>query len=362
LSKNSGKKNEEIEEVQPEQELHEEPLSIPQEEQRTFYRKKYEDIMDIEGIGPSTKHKLQELGFSTIESLATASVHELTKEEGIGEDIALKLIHEARKTVSLGFITADEMMQIRDSKKYLTTGCSNIDALLKGGVETESITEFYAEFGGGKSQICHQLAVTVQLPLEKGGLNGRALYIDTEDVFQPKRCIQIGERFGLNAEKVLDNIIIAEAYTSAHQMALLEAADTIIKQHNIKLVIVDSATGQFRSEYPGREFLARRQQQLNKHLTKLQRMARVFKIAAVITNQVSAKPDSYFGNAPEAIGGNIVGHVVHERVYIRKVREPGRIAKVVASPRLAVGEVPFYITEDGCVSAQSGEETEEEEE
>lgn len=685
-----------------------EETEISQEKQREFYRGKYKNIVDIEGVGTATLEKLTELGFSTIESLSIATPDELTKGEGIGDTLALKLINESRKTISLGFIKADEMLAIRDQKKYLTTGCYSLNELLcvepgKSGIETQGVTEFYGEFGchsedtliltpngvedwrsksvgdkilgmsdgkichseilevfeydfdeylneidtgrvnlcitdkhtvyhknyhkqdekefelkpvseisktgylkccfdfdgivmptfdiqkyieipesehpeksrakdllesldtgdflelvgyyiadgsplrneyavyptirnarkldkleelvnklgldysiyedskvvifhrdlglylmrcgdgalnktipeelrslsqidrlfdglmncdahhngytyytssiqlrdqflilcmklgfnvsyrkasmkeyeingriiqpkaqpyyinisyhpkgsydnrngfkkvrykgkvwcyrtstgnfftvrggqptlsgnSGKSQLCHQFAVTVQLPIEQGGFNARALYIDTEDIFQPRRCIEIGRRFGMSKDEVLDGIIVAQAYTSKHQMALLENADSIIKQENIKLIIVDSSTGQFRAEYIGREMLSGRQQQLNKHLTKLHRMSRVFNASAVITNQVSATPDaSYWSKEPNAIGGHVLGHLVHTRIYLRKSREPIRIAKILASPSLPVREAPFKITEFGCVSDDDMPDAEESE-
>ena len=117
--------------------------------------------------------------------------------------------------------------------------------------------------------MCHQLCVNVQLPPERGGLNGGALYVDTENTFRLERIVQMSKFLGLDPEKVVKNIIYAEAYTSDHQMFLLENADEIIKANNVKLIIVDSLTAHFRSEYIGREMLASRQQKLNKHMHKL---------------------------------------------------------------------------------------------
>ena len=141
--------------------------------------------------------------------------------------------------------------------------------MLGGGLETQTITEFYGEYGSGKSQICHQLCVNVQLPPERGGLDGAALYVDTENTFRLERIVQMANHLGLDPDEVVKNIIYAEAYTSDHQMFLLENADEVIKANNVKLIIVDSLTAHFRSEYVGREMLAPRQQKLNKHMHKL---------------------------------------------------------------------------------------------
>ncbi|RLG90026.1 DNA repair and recombination protein RadA, partial [Candidatus Bathyarchaeota archaeon] len=114
----------------------------------------------------------------------------------------------------------------------------------------------------------------------------------------------------------------------------------------------------FRSEYIGREMLARRQQKLNKHMHKLIRLARVFNTVAVVTNQVMAKPDVFFGDAVHPIGGHIVAHTSHTRIYLRKApRGPVRIARLVSSPYLPEGEEVFKITENGIEDVHENEKT-----
>ena len=226
-----------------------------------------------------------------------------------------------------------------------------------GGLETQTITEFYGAYGSGKSQMCHQLCVNVQLPPERGGLGGSVLYIDTENTFHTERIVSMARHFDLDPAEVVKNIIVAEAYTSDHQIFLLENADSIIKDNNVRLIIVDSLTGHFRSEYVGRETLAMRQQKLNKHMHKLIRLARAFNAAAVVTNQVMSKPDVFFGDAVHPIGGHIVAHTSHTRLYLRKsARGPVRIARLVSSPYLPNGEGIFKITENGVEEVDEDEQ------
>jgi len=319
--------------------------------------KKYETIEDLPGVGNVTAQKLRDLGFHTVEALATATVRELAP-AGIGEKKASEIIFAARSSLSLSFIRADELLKMRQKVLKLTTGSKALDRLLDGGLETQAITEFYGEYGSGKSQLCHQLCVNVQLPPEKGGLNGGALYIDTENTFRTERIIQMAKHLGLDPQEVVRNIIYAEAYTSDHQIFLLENADEIIKENNVKLIVVDSLTAHFRSEYLGREMLARRQQKLNKHMHKLIRLARVFNTVAVVTNQVMAKPDVFFGDSVHPVGGHIVAHTSHTRVYLRKAaRGPVRIARLVSSPYLPEGEDVFKITENGIEDVDEDEKT-----
>jgi len=324
-------------------------MSVEEEEEKEVpvSETKYEHLEDLPGVGPATAQKLRELGFHTVESLATATIREL-EPAGIGEKKAFEVIRAARSSLSVSFIRADELLKMRQSVLRLTTGSKAIDDILGGGLESQTITEFYGEYGSGKSQLCHQMCVNVQLPPEKGGLGGGALYIDTENTFRTERIVQMAQHLGLNPEEVVKNVIFAEAYTSDHQMFLLENADTVIKENNIRLIIVDSLTSHFRSEYLGREMLAERQQKLNKHMHRLIRLARAFNAVAVVTNQVMAKPDVFFGDAVHPVGGHIVAHTSHTRVYLRKsARGSARIARLVSSPYLPEGERVFKITENG---------------
>ncbi len=318
--------------------------------------KKYLRIEDLPGVGPSIANRLRELGFHTVESLAMATVRELTQ-AGIGEKKAFQIINAARASSSLSFIRADELIVKRQNILKLTTGSKKLDALLGGGIETQSITEFYGEYGSGKSQIAHQLCVNVQLSVEEGGLDGGALYIDTENTFRVERISQMARHMGLDPEDVLKHIILAEAYTSDHQIFLLENADKVIKENNIRLIVIDSLTSHFRSEYIGRESLAERQQKLNQHMHKLIRLARAFNAAAVVTNQVMSSPDVFFGDSIRPIGGHIVAHTSHTRIYLRKAgRGPVRIARLVSSPYLPEGECIFRITENGIEDVEEDEE------
>src|SRR3712207_5173013 len=96
------------------------------------------------------------------------------------------------------FTTADVELEKRKSLLRCSTGAKSLDELLLGGIETQAITEFYGEFGSGKSQICHTLCVTAQLPVEQGGLGGGAILIDTEGTFRPERVDQIARARGID--------------------------------------------------------------------------------------------------------------------------------------------------------------------
>lgn len=310
------------------------------------------EITDLPGIGTTAAEKLFAAGYKTLESVAVASPMELIEVSGLGEITATKAIRAARDALEMGFETADKLAERRLNIDKLTTGSRELDNLLGGGIETQSITEFYGKFGSAKTQICFQSAVMAQLPRERGGLDGNVLYIDSESSFRPERIISIAKFHSLEPQQVLKKIFVAKAYNADHQMLLAEKATEMIKENNIKLVMVDSLTSQFRAEFLGRGKLADRQQKLNKHMHHLQKLAEMSNVAVIVTNQVMSRPDVLFGDPTEPIGGNIVGHCSKTRVYLRKSKEDKRVARLVDSPHLPDGEAIFRITNNGIEDAK----------
>lgn len=309
--------------------------------------KQIKQITDLPGIGPLAYEKLVAAGYNTLENMAVASPGELMEVAGLGEATATKAIKAARDALEMGYETADVLAERRKLVGRITTGSKEVDELLGGGIETQSITEVYGKFASGKSQWCFQTSVMAQLPKEKGGLEGNVLYIDSENSFRPERVIQVAKAHKLEPEEVLKNIFVARAYNADHQMLLAEKAEEMIKPKNIKLVIVDSLTSQFRSEFIGRGKLADRQQRLNKHMRILQKLAEMNNIAILVTNQVMSRPDILFGDPTAPIGGHIVAHNSKTRLYLRKSKGDKRIAKLVDSPSLPDGEAIYRITENG---------------
>jgi DNA repair protein RadA len=310
------------------------------------------ELEDLPGVGPAIAKKLSEAGYRSPEAVAVATPKELAAAADIGESTATRIIEAAREMLNIGFVSAQEFLEQRKKISTITTGTKNLDQLLGGGIETRGITEFFGEFRTGKTQICLQLSVTVQLPEERGGLNGEAIYIDTEGTFRPERLVQIALKFELDPKEVLKRVIYARAYNSDHQLYLSQNIDGLIeKGRNIKLVVVDSMVGHFRSEYIGRGMLAERQQKLNKHLHTLLRLAELYNLAVVVTNQVMAKPDAFFGDPTSPVGGHIVAHNCTTRVYLRKSKGNQRIARLVDSPYLPELEVLFAIDENGVIDA-----------
>ncbi len=309
------------------------------------------ELEDLPGVGEATAEKLRDGGYTTLESIAVANKGDLMEKGDLGKKTATKIIQAARNSMDMGYETAKELMKKRENVGRISTGSKEFDDLLGGGVETQSITELYGQFASGKTQVSLQLAVNVQKKKKEGGLERNCLYIDNEKTFRPERIISIAEEQGLDPDEVLDNIHVAQAYSADHQMLLVEEAGELIKEKNIGLIVVDSLTGRFRSEYVGRGTLANRQQQLNRHMHKLQEWSALHNIAIVVTNQVMSNPGLMFGDPTRPIGGNIVGHQSTTRLYLRKSKQDKRIARLVDSPSQPEGEAVFRITSGGITDA-----------
>jgi len=309
--------------------------------------KKELQLEDIPGVGEKIGEKLRAIGYTDLMAIAVTSPSELASIAEIGEGQAAKIISSVRQMLEIGYETADTLLERRLNVAKITTASKNLDTLLGGGVETQAITESYGAFGSGKTQMGFQLAVNVQLPKDKGGLNGNVIWIDSEQTFRPERIVQIAKGQNLDTDKVLKNIFVSRAFNSEHQMLLVEKAPEMIEKNNIKLVVIDSLTSHFRADFVGRGELAGRQQKLNKHLHQLQRLADAFNLAVYVTNQVMARPDVLFGDPTAPVGGHVLGHMATYRMYLRRGRENTRVARLVDSPGLPEAEAVFKISEIG---------------
>jgi len=321
------------------------------------------EIEDLPGVGPATADRLRDAGYLTVESIATASPADLSEATEMGESTAKKIIKAAGELADIGgFKTGTDILVRRKDVLKLKTLVPEIDEMLGGGLETQAITELYGEFGSGKSQVVHQLAVNCQLPPELGGLGGSCLYIDTENTFRPERISQMVEGLEFDSlpdgyeipsiDEFLANISVARAHSSDHQMLLIDAARDLANKkaaegHPVKLVIIDSLTGLFRAEYSGRGTLAGRQQKLNRHMHDLFKLIDDLNAVGLVTNQVMSNPAALFADPTKPIGGNIVGHTATFRIYLKKSKGGKRIARLVDSPNLPEGEAAFAVETAG---------------
>jgi DNA repair protein RadA len=309
--------------------------------------KSVKELEDLPGIGPTTADKLRANGFENIEKVAASSPYEISEVTGISIENAKKAIEGAREATNIEVQTGSAVLEKRKAIGRITTGSKGLDELLGGGVETNGITEMYGRFASGKTQLGFQLAVNAQMPISKGGLDGTVLFIDTEGTFRPERVETDAKGAGLDPKKILDNIFVSRVMSTEQQILTVERADKLVREKNVKLIIVDSLMALFRSEFIGRGALNERQQKLNAHIHKLQKLADAYSLAVYITNQVMDNPGMLFGDPTTPVGGNVVAHAATTRLYIRKSKEEKRIVRLVDSPNMPEGETVIKITPEG---------------
>ena len=305
-------------------------------------------VEDLPGVGAATAEKLISAGYDTFLSIAVTSPGEMVNIAGVTEATARKIINAARGKLEMGFETGEELLKKREKITKISTGSQSLNAMLGGGIETGAITEVYGAYGSGKTSIAHQLTVNVQLPKDKGGAEGMAVWIDSEGTIRPEYIAKLAEVQGLDSKEALKNFRGVRSFNSDHQVLLAEKVEELIKEGlPVKLIIIDSLMGHFRSDFSGRGELATRQQKLNKHLHTLMKLASQYNLAIYVTNQVMAKPDTFFGDPTEAIGGHVLHHASTYRIYLRRGKKGTRVAKLVDAPAMPESEAIFQVTEKG---------------
>lgn len=325
------------------------------------------DLTELPGVGEKTAEKLNQAGIMDVLQLTTHGIPEIAEVTGMDQTASKLLFKKAVEAlreahlIKPRFRKATEAEEQRKNIEYITTGTKALDKLFGNGIEVEATTEVYGEFGSGKTQFCHTMCVMVQRPKEQGGLRVdkpvKVLYIDTENTFRPKRIRDICKYVpDMNADEVLDNIFHAKVLNSADQQLALEEAIPLLNEENIRLIIVDSAIGLFRSDYVGRGRLSDRQGQVNNFTTLASRIAERYNVAVILTNQVMQDPGQMFGDPTKPIGGSIVAHSSTYRVYFKKSGK-NRIVRIIDSPHHdSETEVMIALSERGVVDPEVKEE------
>uniref|UniRef100_A0A2I3S418 Meiotic recombination protein n=3 Tax=Homininae TaxID=207598 RepID=A0A2I3S418_PANTR len=302
--------------------------------------------------------KLKSVGICTIKGIQMTTRRALCNVKGLSEAKVDKIKEAANKLIEPGFLTAFEYSEKRKMVFHITTGSQEFDKLLGGGIESMAITE-NLNILLNEILYTHTYTsmLTAQLPGAGGYPGGKIIFIDTENTFRPDRLRDIADRFNVDHDAVLDNVLYARAYTSEHQMELLDyvAAKFHEEAGIFKLLIIDSIMALFRVDFSGRGELAERQQKLAQMLSRLQKISEEYNVAVFVTNQMTADPGAtmtFQADPKKPIGGHILAHASTTRISLRKGRGELRIAKIYDSPEMPENEATFAITAGGIGDAK----------
>ncbi|KAG0440847.1 Meiotic recombination protein DMC1/LIM15 like protein [Dictyocoela muelleri] len=307
------------------------------------------------GIGMADILKLKQAGICTLKGVYMLNKKALCKIRGMSEAKVDKIKEAATKEMCDDFMSATDFAIKREHVQRISTGSSDFDSILNGGIQTMSITEVFGEFRTGKTQICHTLCITTQLDIENGGCNGKVAYIDTEGTFRPDRLKEIAIRHGIDPDEALNNVIFARAFNSDHQNELLTSLSAKFSEDKTyKLLIIDSIISLFRTDFVGRGELGERQQKLNQFLARLMRIAEEFNVAVFITNQMMSDPGAtmtFVADPKRPIGGHVLAHASTTRLYLRKGKGESRVVKIYDSPDLPEAEAVYAISTGGIINS-----------
>lgn len=279
------------------------------------------ELEAVQGIGPAVAKKLRENNVHCAEVLAFMTPHRLWYETRLGEGTSIKIIKNARVLLGLSNVkSGTEIDKEWKSRERLTTGIATFDRKLLGGIEAGSIVELYGAARGGKTQWCHQLAVTAQLPEVRGGFDTKVLWLDSEDSFRTLTIRANAIRMGLDPEKSLSRIHCAPILTRDQLIDVVQRVPTFIHEEGIRLIIIDNLGAFFRSDTDSLEYERTKSAELARVFDILHGLARTMGCIVIITNQVFNQISNYGGNPNAAVGGHIMAHSATYRFYVRRIR------------------------------------------
>lgn len=316
-------------------------------------------LSSLPGVGADTEKKLEKHGIIDVGQLLVYSPAKLGELLGTDLDSIDKLFRKAREKlekdgiITKKLMTGLEIEKIQKERIQVPTGSDALDKLFGGGIEIGETTEVYGEFGCGKTQFSHTMVV---MTLKKFP-DAKVVWLDTENTFIVDRIITIAKAKDMDPVDCLERIIVAKAYTSSDQMLILEEIERTLQNTDVKLIVIDSATGLFRSEYNGRAYLSERQRLLGDFLTFASKIADHYQTAMIWTNQVMISPGIFYGDPVLAVGGTKLAHLSTHRIYFKKSGKK-RVGKMVDSPRYAQTEVTFGLHDTGIVDPEVLEEEE----
>ncbi|OVA19520.1 DNA recombination and repair protein Rad51 [Macleaya cordata] len=171
-------------------------------------------------LSPTQRAKLISAGYTTLSSLSSLSPPDLARDLNVSHQEAQEILkialqsgrfdessddHRSSHSIVTGAQSAWDMLREEEMFRRITTSCADLDNILGGGINCKEVTEIGGVPGIGKTQLGIQLAVNVQIPVDYGGLGGKAIYIDTEGSFMVERVSQIAEGC---IENMLENYVL----------------------------------------------------------------------------------------------------------------------------------------------------------
>jgi DNA-repair protein XRCC3 len=315
-------------------------------------------------VPPTVTMALKKARLHSVQDILEYSNSDIVRMTGLSETEVNGLVEIASEAIFSHFQTCSVYDLHQKESNKLTTGCPLIDQHLQGGFPPKYLIEIAGTSGAGKTQLCMQLSLNVQLPpLPNGGWGGRAVYISTESAHPTNRLKQLATALAqsyqtVTVEKLMDGVLLKYSPTvQAIKILLQYELQTLLQQSNdIKLIIIDSLAALFRVEYNADEYTTRTDD-LKSIGQLLHGIINQYNVTIICTNQVTANITS--GVVQPALGV-LWSHMVHMRLIL--IREEivdnkaefcpngnpvPRLLKIAFAPHLPNRTLRYYIDQDG---------------
>ncbi|XP_061643844.1 DNA repair protein RAD51 homolog 3 [Phyllopteryx taeniolatus] len=322
-------------------------------------------------LSPQVKVKVLNAGFQMFDDVLQVSALELSREAGLSQEEALEVLQAVRKEGGAdegggsgdgASLTALDLLHKEEELNRIVTFSSGLDAALGGGIPVGKTTEICGAPGVGKTQLCLQLAVDVQVPPCFGGLGGQVVFIDTEGSFMVQRVVDLAaaavrhctllaedaeQRDAASAftvENVLSNIFLVRCHDYVELLAesyLLP--DFLSRNPKVRLLVIDSVAFPFRLHFD--ELRTQRTRLLNGLAQQLISMATKHDMAVVLSNQMTTRLQGGQSQLVPALGESW-GHAPTLRILLRWAGSQ-RQATIFKSPDNKEATVNYQITTDG---------------
>jgi len=313
-------------------------------------------LSELEKVGPATEKKLFKAGIKTPLDIVIRGAKEFSRVSDLSIEMAEKHVNSVKQLLmeqeDLPDVKSLESLKLLRAKQLrIPVAVEELDLMLKGGFETQSLYEIYGAEGCGKTQLV--FATLAEANRQGVGV----MFIDCEGTFDLDRINEIcdarGHKFdeGILGYKLITDPI--ELVTEIRNMA------SEIAEKNIKVIIIDGLVGIMRLNYEGRGELYERQNELETVIKYLRNMSIVLNCSVIITIQIVSNPDPW-GEKDKPIGGHVLGHYVKYIIQIKKGMKTNRIARLIKAPNSPMADYSFYLNEEGVSNVEKlGKKTDE---
>jgi DNA repair protein RadB len=223
--------------------------------------------------------------------------------------------------------------------RKIPTGCRAIDKSLEGGISSESVSLIYGEPETGKTVMAMQCAINCA----RQGF--KTLFVDCDSTFSAERLSQVASK---DFERVVELLVLMRPSSFRDQTLIIDrSADYVTGRFG--LVVFDTVTSLYRfeiAEVPDKSFGLNRE--LNRQLASLAQIAKLRKIAVLVTSQVrTAFKDEHASVEP--VASRVLKFWADTIIDLKLTENPQVIKAILEKPKTQDVSCYLRIEKSGIV-------------